>query len=123
MRFLVLAILLALLAFFAAGELALIRLRPSRVQQLEEAEEPGARSVARLQHRLRSVLVATQLGLVLALLAMGWLARGLAEQVAGWMGSGEQAWIDAGVFLVLALLATLLGGLVPKAWVLHRREG
>ena len=78
MRFLVLAILLALLAFFAAGELALIRLRPSRVQQLEEAGEPGARSVARLQHRMRSVLVATQLGLVLALLAMGWLARGLA---------------------------------------------
>jgi CBS domain containing-hemolysin-like protein len=123
MRFLVLAILLALLAFFAAGELALIRLRPSRVQQLEEAEEPGARSVARLQHRMRSVLVATQLGLVLALLAMGWLARGLAEQLAGWMGWREQAWIDAGVFLALALLATLLGGLVPKAWVLHRPEG
>ena len=122
MRFLVLAILLALLAFFAAGELALIRLRPSRVQQLEEAEEPGARSVARLQHRLRTVLVATQLGLVLALLAMGWLARGLAEQVARSMCWREQAWIDAGVFLALALLATLLGGLVPKAWVLHRPE-
>ena len=86
MRFLALAILMALLAFFAAGEFALIRLRPSRVQQLEEAEEPGARSVARLQQRLRRVLVATQLGLALALLAMGWLGRGLAEQVAGWMG-------------------------------------
>ncbi|KEF41851.1 MAG: hemolysin [Cyanobium sp. CACIAM 14] len=123
MRFLVLAILMALLAFFAAGEFALIRLRPSRVRELEEAEEPGARSVARLQHRLRRVLVATQLGLVLALLAMGWLARGLAEQVAGWMGWSEQAWVDAGVFLALALLATLVGGLLPKAWVLHRPEG
>ena len=122
MRFLVLAILLALLAFFAAGEFALIRLRPSRVQQLEEAEEPGARSVARLQQRLRRVLVATQLGLVLALLAMGWLARGLAEEMAGWMDWRDQAWIDAGIFLVLALLATLVGGLLPKAWVLHRPE-
>ncbi len=122
MRYLVLAILLALLAFFAAGEFALIRLRPSRVQQLEEAGEPGARSVSRLQHRLRRVLVATQLGLVLALLAVGWMGRGLAEAVAASMGQVEQAWIDASVFLGLALLATLVGGLLPKAWVLHRPE-
>ena len=27
-----------------------------------------------------------------------------------------------GVFLALALLATLVGGLLPKAWVLHRPE-
>ncbi|MFM7734119.1 MAG: CNNM domain-containing protein, partial [Cyanobium sp.] len=53
MRLLALALLLALMAFFAAGEFALIRLRPSRVQQLLEAEQPGARAVARLQQRLR----------------------------------------------------------------------
>ncbi|HYP03650.1 MAG TPA: hemolysin family protein, partial [Cyanobium sp.] len=123
MRFLVLATLLALMAFFAAGEFALIRLRPSRVQQLEEAGEPGARSVARLQQRLRRVLVATQLGAVLALLAVGWTGRGLAEQVGAWLGSGSrQGLVDGGVFLVLVLVATLVGGLLPKAWVLHRPE-
>ena len=53
MRFLALAVLLALMAFFAAGEFALIRLRPSRVQQLLDDGEPGARAVARLQQRLR----------------------------------------------------------------------
>jgi CBS domain containing-hemolysin-like protein len=53
---------------------------------------------------------------------MGWLARGLAEEMVGWMDWGNQAWIDAGIFLVLALLATLVGGLLPKAWVLHRPE-
>ncbi|NDG24336.1 MAG: DUF21 domain-containing protein, partial [Synechococcaceae bacterium WBB_10_009] len=67
---LALAVLIALLAFFAAGEFALIRLRPSRVQQLQEARVPGAQAVARLQHRLRRVLVATQLGAVLALVAL-----------------------------------------------------
>jgi putative hemolysin len=123
MRFLALATLLALMAFFAAAEFALIRLRPSRVQQLLEAEEPGARSVARLQQRLRRVLVATQLGAVLALLAVGWTGRGLAEQVAAWCGGVvAQGWVDALVFLVLVLLATLGGGLLPKAWVLHRPE-
>ena len=124
MRFLALATLLALMAFFAAGEFALIRLRPSRVQQLLDDGEPGARPVARLQQRLRRVLVATQLGAVLALLAIGWTGRGLAGELAArWGGSASLAWWDAGLFLALVLLATLLGGLLPKAWVLHRPEG
>ena len=125
---LALAVLLALLAFFAAGEFALIRLRPSRVQQLQEAGEPGAQAVAKLQHRLRRVLVATQLGTALALVALGWAGRGLAEQLglatAARIGGGAipQGWLDAGMFFVLVLFATVLGGLLPKAWVLHRPE-
>ena len=123
MRFLALATLLALMAFFAAGEFALIRLRPSRVQQLLEAGESGARSVARLQQRLRRVLVATQLGAVLALLAVGWTGRSLAGQLHIWLGGGvSQVVLDGLVFLLLVLLATLIGGLLPKAWVLHRPE-
>jgi CBS domain containing-hemolysin-like protein len=60
---------------------------------------------------------------VLALLAVGWTGRGLAGQLAGSLGlSLGQAWTDALVFLVLVLLATVVGGLLPKAWVLHRPE-
>ena len=125
---LALAVLLALLAFFAAGEFALIRLRPSRVRQLEEAGEPGAHAVAKLQFRLRRVLVATQLGAALALVALGWAGRGVAEQLvialksAGFSAVVPQGAVDGVVFLVVVLLATLFGGLVPKAWVLHRPE-
>ena len=118
------AALLALLAFFSAAEFSLIRLRPTRVPLLEAEGRPGAAAVARLQRRLRRALVATQLGLTLALVALGWSGRGLAER---WARSGAaqgvpQAWLDLGVFLLLVLLATLLGGLVPKAWVLHHPE-
>jgi putative hemolysin len=128
MRLLALALLLALMAFFAAGEFALIRLRPSRVQLLLEADQPGAQAVFRLQQRLRRVLIATQLGAVLALAAVGWIGRGLASQLAlelgRTLGTAEpQPWLDLGVFLLLVLLATLIGGLLPKAWVLHRPEG
>ena len=56
MRFLAVAVLLALMAFFAAGEFALIPLRPSRVQQLLESGEPGARSIARLQQASGTIL-------------------------------------------------------------------
>ena len=125
---LALAVLLALLAFFAAGEFALIRLRPSRVRQLEEAGEPGAHAVAKLQFRLRRVLVATQLGAALALVALGWAGRGVAEQLvialktSGFSAVVPQGAVDGVVFLAVVLLATLFGGLVPKAWVLHRPE-
>jgi CBS domain containing-hemolysin-like protein len=122
MRFLAPAALLALLAFFAAGEFALIRLRPSLVQLLEADGHPGARSVARLQQRLRRALVATQLGMTLALVALGWTGRGLAERWGRSSPATTQAWLDLAVFLVLVLVATLVGGLVPKAWVLHRPE-
>jgi CBS domain containing-hemolysin-like protein len=118
---LALAVLLALLAFFAAAEFALIRLRPSRVQQMAEAGTAGAAAVARLQQRLRRVLVATQLGAALVLVALGWAGRGLAERLGHGLGWPPLV-LDAALFLVLVLLATLLGGLVPKAWVLHRPE-
>ncbi|MEB3350048.1 MAG: hemolysin family protein [Cyanobacteriota bacterium] len=123
MRFLAIAILLGLLAFFSASEFALIRLRPSRLKQLEEAGASGAPAAARLQRRLRRVLITTQAGAVLALLALGWTGRGLAGALAAWLGRvPQQPLIDGAVFLVLVLLATLLGGLLPKAWVLHRPE-
>jgi len=120
MRFLAPAALLILLAFFAASEFALIRLRPTRVQLLEEDGHAGATAVARLQRRLRRALVATQLGMAMALLALGWSGRALAERLSS--AAGQQVWWDIAVFAVLVLLATLLGGLVPKAWVLHRPE-
>ena len=120
MRFLAPAALLILLAFFAASEFSLIRLRPTRVQLLEEDGHAGATAVARLQRRLRRALVATQLGMAMALLALGWSGRALAERLS--TAAGQQVWWDIAVFAVLVLLATLLGGLVPKAWVLHRPE-
>ena len=124
-QLLALATLLLLFAFFAAGEVALIRLRPSRVNQLVEAGEPGAAAIAKLQRRLRRALVATQLGTVLALVAIGWAGRDLAERLGRSLPpevSLPQRWLDLALFLLLVLVATLLGGLAPKAWVLHRPE-
>ena len=124
MRFLAPAVLLVLLAFFSASEFALIRLRPTRVQLLEADGRRGAAAVARLQRRLRRALVATQFGLTLTLVALGWAGRGLAERwgQASAVTSLQQQWIDTAVFLLLVLLATLLGGLLPKALVLHQPE-
>jgi len=117
--FALLAALIALLAFFAAAEFAMIRLRPSRVQVLAAEGHPGAAAVDRLQKRLRRALLSTQLGG-----RPGPGGPGLGRPWAGRPpGSPDwAAWIDVLVFLGLVCLATLLGGLLPKAWVMHNPE-
>ena len=119
LRLLTLVLLLALVAFFAASEFALMRLRPTRVQELAERGNAAALAIARLQRHLRRALLATQLGLSLALLALGWGSHSLLTLL---HGSTPPAWLQLVVFGLLALLATLLGGLLPKAWVLDDPE-
>ena len=121
MRLFLLAVLLVLPAFFAAAEVSLLRLRPSRVELLVEEGHAGAQAIQRLQRRLRRALMVSQLGATLALVALGWAGRGLGGRL--WSdGSRGVAWRDASLFVLIVLLATFLGGLLPKAWVLNRPE-
>ena len=121
MRLSLLALLLLLPAFFAAAEVALLRLRPSRVDVLVEEGKAGAASIHRLQRRLRRALMLSQFGATLALVALGWAGRGLGQRL--WPdGTAGVVWLDVALFLGLVLLATLLAGLLPKAWVLSRPE-
>ena len=79
MQFLLLGILIALTAFFAAGELAVLRLRPSRVERLIEEKQSGANSINRLQRKLRMLLMVTQLGITFSLVGMGWSINDLSR--------------------------------------------
>ena len=61
------------------------------------------------------------MGATLALVALGWAGRGLGGRL--WSdGSVGVAWRDTALFLSIVLLATLVAGLLPKAWVLNRPE-
>lgn len=121
MRNLLLITLLVIPAFFAAAEVSLLRLRPSRVVELREEGLNGAPSVERLQRRLRTVLLMTQFGSTLSLVALGWIAKGFGQR---WWPINTPAgrWWDLSWFLVLVVLATLLSGLLPRALVLSRPE-
>ena len=121
MQFLLLGILIALTAFFAAGELAVLRLRPSRVERLIEEKQPGANSVNRLQRKLRMLLMVTQLGITFSLVGMGWSINDLSR--AWWPPEAQSKLIwEMVLFISCVTLLTLLGGLIPKALVLSRTE-
>ena len=74
------AMLIVANGFFVAAEFALVSVRDTRIQQLLDAQVPGARAVRRLQHELDDFLPAVQLGVTLCSLALGWIGEPLAAQ-------------------------------------------
>ena len=115
-RLLLIPLLMAVLAFCLAAELALLRLRPTQVQELTPINPAAAATVERLQRRPLRALILTQWGSCFALLALGWLARALLPN--GLEGSG----LAVVLLLGLTLLVALGGSLLPKAMVLHQPE-
>lgn len=121
MRPLLLIALLVLPALFSAAEVALLRLRPSQVQEFSEQGRPGAQALQRLQRRFPTALLMTQFGTSLSLVALGWTGRGFGQR--WWpLETPSGRWWDLAWFLVLVVMATLVAGLLPRAWVLSRPE-
>ena len=116
MQVFILGVLLALPAFFAAGEVAVIRLRPSRVERLLEEGQNGAKAIHRIQRRMRRALMVSQLGVTISLVSLGWIGKELGVEV------GFDKNLNAFLFSSIVILATLLSGLLPKALVLNRPE-
>ncbi len=115
-RLLLIPLLMAVLAFCLAGELALLRLRPTQVRELVAVNPSAAATVERLQRRPLRALILTQCGSCFALLALGWLARALLPS--DLRNSGLAVVLLLGLTLLVALGASLL----PKAMVLHQPE-
>jgi len=71
-----LALLLVLVnGFFVATEFALVKMRPSHLQSLVEEGKPGALHALKMVQRLDAYLSATQFGITLASLALGWIGE------------------------------------------------
>src|SRR6478752_2945815 len=67
--------LVALNAFFVATEFAIVKVRPTRIEELIRKHRSGALAVRRLIANLDGYLSATQLGITLASLGLGWIGE------------------------------------------------
>src|SRR6266404_5783819 len=74
-KLLTIAALVGLNGFFVACEFAIIKVRASQLDELAEEGNPRARLVKYIRSNLDSYLSATQLGITLASLALGWLGE------------------------------------------------
>ena len=118
--------------FFVAAEFSLVSVRRTRVEELVRLGRPGAQAV---QHAIRDTdrfIAATQLGITLASLGLGWLGEPavahllepLFEFLPGEV-AGQAAHIVAGTaiaFAIITFLHVIVGELMPKSIALQRPE-
>src|ERR1039457_5079771 len=96
LRVFVILLLVAINAFFAAAEFALVSVRETRIQQLIEAHRAGARTVIKLHQQLSRVLNGVQLGISVTSLTLCWLGETvLARFFESWIGSVPYALVYA----------------------------
>src|SRR5579862_2997893 len=74
-RILLLLLILAVNAFFAAAEVALVSVRESRLRQLAEEGNAGAQAALNLLSNPERLLSVTQIGVTLASLGLGWAGQ------------------------------------------------
>ena len=131
LRVLLILLLVAANAFFAAAEFALVSIRDTRIQQLIASGRTGARIVQRLHQHLDEVVNGVQLGITMVSLTLGWIGEPMvARLVEGlrFVHEVPHAAVYAhGIAIVIAFslityLHVLLGELVPKTLALQRAE-
>ncbi len=117
--------------FFVAAEFSLVTVRRSRVEELINKGNSGARRVERILKDLDTVISSTQLGITMASLALGWVAEPfLARLIEPWLfflpaGALMPAThsLAAGLaFAIITYLHIVLGELAPKSLALQRAE-
>jgi putative hemolysin len=126
---LVILLLTLLEGFFVAAEIALVSIRRSRVEQLVEEGDPGARRVRRLTNDPGRFLAVSQLGLTfLGFFASAFAAVSLTVGLTGLIERIEPLHEAAAgislivVTLLLALFTIVFGELVPKTLALANPE-
>jgi putative hemolysin len=85
-RFLLVGLIVGANAFFAAAETSLLSSRKSRLQQLADEGDSGAKAALHLLEYPERLLSVTQVGVTLASLGLGWAGEETIHQLLmGWM--------------------------------------
>ncbi|MBZ4398927.1 hemolysin family protein [Myxococcus sp. MISCRS1] len=131
--FLGLAILLVFAnGFFVATEFAIVKIRATRLQALVDEGQPGSTQALKMVEQLDAYLSATQFGITLASLGLGWLGEPafakLLEPVLTRVvpeGASPTVAHTASVviaFSIITFLHIVLGELAPKSLAIQRAE-
>ncbi|MFL5357917.1 hemolysin family protein [Archangium sp.] len=131
--FLGLAILLVLAnGFFVATEFAIVKIRHTRLQAMADDGRPGASNALKMVEKLDAYLSATQFGITLASLGLGWLGEPafahllepvltrLVPEAAGVALAHSIA--VAVAFAIITFLHIVVGELAPKSFAIQRAE-
>jgi CBS domain containing-hemolysin-like protein len=125
----IVALLVLVNGFFVASEFALVGVRRSRIVALAAAGSRRARRLLSLLDNLNAYISATQLGITMASLALGWIGEpAFAHLLEGPLaGRVSEAWLHTIAFTlaftIITFLHIVIGELAPKTLALERTEG
>ena len=131
MRLLAILTLVLLNGFFVAAEFALVRSRRTRLEAMVRSGDRLARIALKASSNISRVLSASQLGVTLASLGLGWIAESTLAHIFESLFAGLPFAVEvslrvtlAGIiaYTVLTYLHVVLGELTPKAAALHAPE-
>jgi putative hemolysin len=120
--------LVALNAFFVAAEFSLVAVRKTRIEELVSRGAKGAKAAASAIHRMDRTIAATQLGITLTSIGLGWVAeRFLADVLSNafallpdpWQVIAQHSVAGTLAFLLLTFMHVVFGELVPKNFALQ----
>jgi len=128
---LIVFILVFLNGFFVAAEFSLVKVRQSRLTQLVSEGNRRAVYALRVNKKLDAYLSATQLGITLASLGLGWVGEPavselLIEPLMHQMGVSDPtliATVSVAVgFAIITFLHIVIGELAPKSLAIQKSE-
>ena len=120
--------LVALNGLFVAAEFALVTVRKTRVEEMVQQGVKGAKTLEGALNRLDRTIAATQLGVTLASIGLGWvgepvLARMLQPLFASftevWRGVATHSLATVLAFILITYMHVVFGELLPKNLALH----
>ena len=117
-------------AFFVAAEFAFVKIRPTRLQQLVKQGSRRARLLQTITKQLPAYLSASQLGITISSLSLGWLGepafakmlRPLLDRVGVFHERTVHTLAVTISLAVITFLHTVIGELAPKAMALQLTE-
>ena len=124
-------LLVGLNAFFVAAEFSLVAVRRTRVEEMVNNRWVGALALRHAVNHLDDAIAATQLGITLASLALGWIGEPIVVRVITpaltWMPDKWLFFTKHGIgigvaFVLITFLHVILGELAPKAVALQRPD-
>ncbi len=120
--------LVALNGLFVAAEFALVAVRKTRIEELVGQGVPGAKAVEGAIQNLDRSIAATQLGITLASIALGFVGEPVLERLLrplfnvlpeGWRSVAAHSGAWALAFLIITFLHVVFGELIPKTLALQ----
>ncbi|HBM6958100.1 TPA: HlyC/CorC family transporter [Enterococcus faecium] len=128
-NFIILFLMIAITSFFVASEFALVKIRRSRLEQLEKENVKNAKLALHVTHHLDNYLSASQLGITLTGLIIGWVGEGsvaaLLEPVIGKLpfSSAISSTISVALgFILVTYIDVVIGELLPKSYSIVNTE-